>query len=200
MANKRQVIDEIESFMMNYNPHPIFPCSSKVNFYNSLKEIYSRSCERRLKFRSQEHRKEQIRSHFINLMNDKYNGNLDKQWDNIIGDEYGRCMVINNQPLSVMAIRAARFGIPHQLKVITSSCPNCNSRYLLDKVVSLEKELKKSNEMLETMKSALEYNNILKSEDFDNAVDYDNMKKASAVAAKVANAASKYITLKLITF
>ena len=190
MANKRQVIDEIESFMMNYNPHPIFPCSSKVNFYNSLKETYSRSCERRLKFRS----------HLINLMNDKYNGNLDKQWDNIIGDEYGRCMVINNQPLSVMAIRAARFGIPHQLKVITSSCPNCNSRYLLDKVVSLEKELKKSNEMLETMKSALEYNNILKSEDFNNAVDYDNMKKASAVAAKVANAASKYITLKLITF
>ena len=188
MANSREVIDEIESFMMNYNPHPIFPCSSKVNFYNSLKEKYSRFCEH--------NKKEQFRSHLINF----YNGNLDKQWDNIIGDEYGRCIVINNQHISKLAKRAGRFGISQNLNLFTSSCPNCNSRYLLDKVVSLEKELKKSNEMLETMKSALEYNNILKSEDFNNAVDYDNMKKASAVAAKVANTASKYITLKLITF
>ena len=188
MANSRQVIDEIESFMMNYNPHPIFPCLSKSYFYNFLEEIYSRFCEGHIN-------QIQFRSHLINLMNDKYNGNLDKQWDNIIGDEYGRCIAINNH-----FNRIRNMCNPYQLKVITSSCPNCNSRYLLDKVVSLEKELKKSNEMLETMKSALEYNNILKSEDFNNAVDYDNMKKASAVAAKVANAASKYITLKLITF
>ena len=193
MANSREVIDEIESFMMHYNPHPIFPCLSKSYFYNFLEEIYSRFCEGHIN-------QIQFRSHLINLMNNKYNGNLDKQWDNIIGDEYGRCIVINNQDISKMAKRAGRFGISHQLNLFTSSCPNCNSRYLLDKVVSLEKELKKSNEMLETMKSALEYNNILKSEDFNNAVDYDNMKKASAVAAKVANEASKYITLKLITF
>ena len=36
-------------------------------------------------------------------MHNNYNGNLDKQWDNIIGDEYGRCIVINNQDISKMA-------------------------------------------------------------------------------------------------